>query len=268
MSAPRHSLSERQRLRKRADYFFGTGLRARGEVAAFANELRQLGPTVAIGGFLRDLYLDGNRYFVSDVDFVVDPGSMQAFERLATRLGARPNRFGGYGVSLGRWKADVWPLERTWAAVHGHVEIRTIEDVLDATFFDWDSVIYAVGTGRLTAGEGYFQRLRDRVIDINLEPNPNPLGNAVRALRYAYRWKAALGAKLACHVEKQLRDHGWEAFVLSERRSFARPVLYALDRRLIEQALARCVRADVREVALNLHPRQQELCWREQDQIV
>lgn len=107
---------------------------------------------------------------------MVDPRSMPAFERAVERLGAKVNKFGGYGIALDRWKVDVWPLERTWAAVNGHVPVATLHDLVDVTFFDWDAVLYSVDEQRLIAKSCYFDRVRRRVIDINLEPNPNPSG--------------------------------------------------------------------------------------------
>jgi hypothetical protein len=173
-----------------------------------------------IGGLLRDLSLVGNSGFKSDVDFVVDPVSMTEFDRLARQLGARLNRFGGFGITLQRWKVDVWPRERTWAAIHGYAEVNALQDLIHTTFFDCDAVLYDIAAHKITAKRGYFKRIQNRVIDINLQPNPNPLGNAVRALRYAYRWDAALGEKLVMHVAKQIHDQGWKALVASESRSF------------------------------------------------
>ncbi|MCB4802803.1 hypothetical protein PUR23_14400 [Methylorubrum populi] len=259
MSAHPPRVNDSRLLKGRADYFFTTKACARGEVAAFACMLLDHGPAVAIGGFLRDLLLAGNRAFKSDVDFVVDPRSMPAFERAVERLGAKVNKFGGYGIALDRWKVDVWPLERTWAAVNGHVPVATLHDLVDVTFFDWDAVLYSVDEQRLIAKSCYFDRVRRRVIDINLEPNPNPLGNAVRALRYAYKWEAAIGTRLAQHVARQIRDNGWGRMMASERGSFTNPMLADLDGAAIARMLQRCVETGSGPVSLPLAPVQQAL---------
>ena len=226
MSGP---LSPQQRLKTRTDYFFRSRSRSRAEVASFASRMAELGPVVVIGGMLRELYLGGNRNFVSDVDLVVNPTSMSEFDRVATQFQAKINRFGGYGLKLARWKIDVWPLERTWAAVHGYVDVRDVTDLLKVTFFDWDAITYQYHQKSINCGEHYFEKVDRRVLDINLEPNPNPLGNAVRALRYAWRWNAKLGPRLAHHVYVQLCERGWDGLVDAERSSFISQILRHVD---------------------------------------
>ena len=259
LAPPPDNNDERQRLEKRAAYFFRSSLRSRTEVSSFATALLEIGPVVVIGGFLRDLCLAGNEEFTSDVDFVVDPASMREFDRLASQLHARVNRFGGYVFELRHWKVDVWARERTWVAVHGYASITRLQDLVDATFFDWDAVLYDCTTRKVTTQPGYFDRLWRRVLDINLEPNPNPLGNAVRALRYAYRWDAALGERLVEHVAKQIRDCGWHGLVASEYRSFPAPVLKAFDGDAITAVLNESARRGKGPVHLALRPLQQEL---------
>jgi hypothetical protein len=212
-----------------------------------------------IGGLLRDLSFVGNSGFKSDVDFVVDPVSMTEFDRLALQRGARLNRFGGFGITLHRWKVDVWPLERTLAAVHGYAKVKSLQDLVHTTFFDCDAVLYDVMAHKVTAKRGFFKRIQSRVIDINLEPNPNPLGNAVRALRYAYRWDAAFGEKLVMHVAKQIHDHGWKALVASECRSFTTPVLVSMNGDAVTSALEDSAERGTGPIRLDLRPIQEEL---------
>jgi hypothetical protein len=231
-----------RRLKGRADYFFGSRVLARVEVSSFANRMAELGPIAVIGGMLRDLYLAGNRYFVSDVDFVISPSSLPEFDRLAALYLAQKNRFGGYGLKLGRWKVDIWPLERTWAAVHGHVDVHALADLTKVTFFDWDAIIYKPHEGNLFYCADWFERVDQRILEINLEPNPNPLGNAVRALRYARRWNAKLGPRLAQHVYTQIFDSGWDCLVQSERTSFTSQILRHLDSNRVIELLKACER--------------------------
>jgi hypothetical protein len=226
MSEP---LLQQRRLKARADYFFRSRNRARGEVASFASRMAELGPVVVIGGMLRDLYLGGNRNFVSDVDLVVDPTSLSEFDRVLAQFEARKNRFGGYALKLARWRIDIWPLERTWAAVHGYVDVRDATDLLKVTFFDWDAITYQCDKKSINCEEHYFTKVDSRILDINLEPNPNPLGNAVRALRYAWRWNAKLAPRLARHVYVQFCERGWDSLVDAERSSFISQILRHVD---------------------------------------
>src|SRR5277367_6297021 len=123
MSKLLHQAPDRRRLKRRVDYFLRSDKRGRGEVARFAGQMSNLGHVAIIGGMLRNLYLEGTREFVSDIDFVIDGASTTEFERIMGRLNAKRNRFGGFGISLNKWKVDIWPLERTWAAVAGHLNV-------------------------------------------------------------------------------------------------------------------------------------------------
>lgn len=243
MSEPLHRERTRIRLKRRVDAFFASRTEGRGEVAEFAASLGDLGRAVVIGGMLRDLCLSGPRGFRSDVDFVVHPGSLAEYDRFIGCLGGKPNRFGGHSIQLSHWKVEVWPLQRTWAAVHGHVAVNRVEDLLDVTFFDWDAILYEVSEKRLIASDAYYDRVVKLVIDMNLEPNPNPLGNAVRALRYAYRWNAHLGERLALHLCRQVSEAGWSKLVAYERSSFFDVRLDAVDGEAVTKCLRRYDRA-------------------------
>ena len=225
-------------------YFLRSGYRGREEVHSFAEGLLDLGPTVVIGGMLRDLCLSGNKEFDSDVDFVIQPASISQFERIMNLQGASRNRFGGYGLRLGRWKVDVWPLERTWAAVNHHIDLSSLDDLTQVTFFNWDAIVYSLETREITTRQGYFDGLQDRFLEINLEPNPNPLGNAVRAIRYVCRWQAGLGPRLANHVAREIHDHGWDALIAAEREGFSDNLLTELDGEAIATSLRHLDRED------------------------
>lgn len=205
MSALPQTTSQKARLRRRASYFFASPARGRTEVAQFASLLGKMGDVAVVGGMLRDLHLEGNRAFKSDVDFVAKPCDLADFDKTLRMMGAKVNRFGGYALCLSRWKVEVWPVERTWAARHGHATVNHVEDVLRTTFFDWDAVLFKPLERRVVAGEDYFEKTTCRVLDINLQPNPNPRGNAVRALRYAWRWNARMSPRLADHVQREIQ---------------------------------------------------------------
>jgi len=256
---PSPAYRRRASLQKKATYFFSSTREKRTEVAKFASELEALGETVAIGGFLRDLLLDGNRRFSSDVDFVVKPASLKEFERKMRSLNAERNRFGGYAIQLARWKVEVWPLSTTWAAVHQHVEVNAIPDLLKVTFFTWDSILYSVSKKRIIATEDYFDKVDQRVLDINLRPNPNPTGNAIRAIRYAHRWGAYVSRPLADHIACQLRDNDWSDLVRYEYRSFPNPILRFLDPEAMQSALDSFLRSSRTVHKLHAYPEQMSM---------
>ncbi|WP_216076156.1 hypothetical protein, partial [Acinetobacter baumannii] len=61
--------------------------------------------------------------------------------------------------------------------------MRKLEDVLLGTFFDWDAIAYDLWERKLICSDDYLERIRAKRLDINLQPNPSPMGNLVRAIR-------------------------------------------------------------------------------------
>lgn len=255
-------MSEKSRLKRAADYFFSTEAKDRGEVARFAEWLTCFGETVVVGGMLRDLCLSGNGSFSSDVDFTCCPEDLRAFDRALIERGARRNRFGGFSLVLSAWKVDVWPLQRTWADVEGHVTVRRLEDVLLATFFTWDAILYDCESKRLIHSDRYFDDLKRRLLDINLRPNPNPSGNAIRALRYSYRLKAHLSPRLSAFVLAAMDNLSWGELVSRECASFSSSVLRSLDPSVVVETLRDSVERD--RPAPPLSGRQLELRFEEE----
>jgi hypothetical protein len=219
--------NSRERLRKRVRYFVEERRFGHEELRDFVLRISTLGELALIGGALRDLVL-GRKFseFKSDLDFVASPRSLRDFDKLMHRWRADTNRFGGYRLGLQRWKIDIWPIQRTWAQTSGYCRVDTFSDLPRVTFFDWDAIVYVMGARKLFAGPNYFENVERRVIDINLEPNPNPLGNTIRALRYAYLWDAALGPNLAQFISKMLKEYDAETIVSKELKSFGFPLLH------------------------------------------
>lgn len=169
-----------------------------------------------IGGLVRDLALHGRDGFSSDVDLVidVDPISLDDF---AISLGATRNRFGGFGLSTPWWKIDFWALRNTWAYRQHYVNLRQLSDIMKTTFFDCDAIIYDLRSRKVMAMEGYVQRLHDRVIDINLLPNPSTDGNLIRAIRRILMWDMKAGPKLRHFIDNHLDDDALERICRVEK---------------------------------------------------
>jgi hypothetical protein len=249
-------------LEKRIRYFFASPYRGREDVHRTLKGLRDYGRLVLIGGMLRDIAMFGNASFNSDLDFVISPYDLESFEKHMTKVGARVNRFGGYALPSRKWQIDVWPLQRTWAHVEGHVKVQTVKDLHYTTFFKCDAITYDLEHKRLRTNEGYFHDLDRKILDINLRPNPNPTGNAVRAFRYAllkgFRW----GPLLSQFVAETVDAVGWNELRDVEKRSFNTQFLGLLDNSELNRELVRHVLLDhntlfepqkfMRNVQLNL----------------
>jgi hypothetical protein len=171
--------------------------------AALDSNFRAFDRVAVIGGLVRDFAREGRAGFRSDVDLVIDD-SKEKVALLAEKLSATPNRFGGYGYKSGPWKIDFWALETTWA--RKHVPMRRLEDVLLGTFFDWDSAAYDLWERKLICQDDYLERIRANQLDINLQPNPSPMGNLVRAIRRLVLWQVSPGEKLMCFIDEHLDE--------------------------------------------------------------
>lgn len=187
--------------------------------------LQSLGEVCVIGGLVRDIAFYGlAERPVSDVDLVV-AATPEQVRRVALSLGAKPNRFGGFGVTSRAFKADFWAMSTTWAIKGASVRVRTLEDLRDCTFFDWDGVVFSTTRRKVFALPRYLDRLKRRVLEINLETNPNPTGNLVRALRRLVMWDARAGQRLRSFIERNLPQHEWRHIQDLERQSFTIPYL-------------------------------------------
>lgn len=171
------------------------------------------------GGMIRDLARNGKAGFQSDVDLVIDAPASEVRD-LAIRISAKPNKFGGYGFSTERWKIDFWALETTWALKEGHINATTIDDLLQGTFFDWDSVHYDIKKRRLHAHEGYFEKLKSRTLGVNLLATPSSIGNAVRAVRRIISWDLRASNTLIEFVDDVMRNNGLDPLIFYEKRKY------------------------------------------------
>ena len=177
-----------------------------------------------IGGLVRDFARAGRSAFKSDIDLVI-AASPADVDRLASRLGARRNRFGGYGYRAEPWNVDFWALESTWAAAQGYVAVHELADVTRCVFFDWDAVVYDLGTRRVLCDRSYLDRIRHGRMEISLLENPGLMGNLLRATRRIIRWKLEPGPALRRFIDEHLTEDALDAMRASEHRKYADRVL-------------------------------------------
>jgi len=162
-----------------------------------------LGSIAVFGGMLRDLALAPASNFRSDIDLVISTEFSAELDKKVKLLGGVRNRYGGRRVQRGRWAIDIWALKDTWAFRTGLVPDPSFSQLTHTTFFNWDSIVLSMESGRLWHSEDYFSALENRVLEITLEPNANPSGNVTRALNYL-REGARFGPKLSRYVSEFL----------------------------------------------------------------
>jgi hypothetical protein len=177
-----------------------------------------LGPVAIIGGLVRDFARKGKVGFRSDVDLVID-AEPSAVAQLAMEMSATPNRFGGFSATHPHWKVDFWSLSNTWASAVGLVEVRSLADLVQTTFFDCDAICYEIKAkgGRLHAQDGYLERIASRVIDVNLLPNPSIDGNLLRAARRILLWGFTPGPGLQQFIQRELNEQSFVRIANTEQ---------------------------------------------------
>ncbi len=194
-------------LKRRLDRFFYT--KAAKDVDALQSmligNLREFPRVVVIGGLVRDFAREGRKAFRSDVDLVIDASS-EDVNAFAKRLGATPNKFGGYRFHNAPWQIDFWALETTWSARESGVKLTEIEDVLMFTFFDWDAIAYDLRRHLVIGSDDYLDRIRSKILDINLSKTPTPENNLLRAVRRLTLWGVHAGPQLRKFIEEHLDD--------------------------------------------------------------
>ncbi len=179
---------------------------AAGPVSALLETVTQVGPVAIFGGLLRDLCFFPPSPTPSDIDMVVATDSSTHLENSLSRLtpNLNLNRYGGHRIALQGWTFDVWALDQTWAFKNRLLAGRTFGDLVKTTFFNWDAIVFEVAAETFHYLPNYFQCLDERILEINLEPNANPPGNAARALRFLKSRQACWGPKLTSYMYKFL----------------------------------------------------------------
>ena len=188
------------------------------------------GEVYIFGGMLRDLALYGRRGFNSDIDIVVE-GGWDSFVQYLAKIGARRNKFGGYRLFAGDWPIDIWNAEETWAIRQGLVRYSGISSLNETTVLNWDAILMNWRTKNFVCSESYLDCLRNRVLDVVLENNPNPLGMAVRVFRHLSTKDARkIGRDAARYLELCTSSYSFDELVSSEvksyRSSLIDPALY------------------------------------------
>ena len=174
-----------------------------------------------IGGLVRDFAYEGRSAFRSDLDLVIDAPRGEV-QHLASKLNAAPNRFGGFGCKQGHWKIDFWSLETTWA--RKHLPVEKLEDIITCTFFDWDAIAYNLKTKKVICADNYLERISKKTLDINLLPNPSPMGNLVRAVRRLVVWNLRAGPQLKKFIKLHLDEKALRFIQLKEAELYSYPV--------------------------------------------
>jgi hypothetical protein len=204
-------------LRDRVSRFLNSRARLKAPLIAVLRRLseRRL-PSVIFGGALRDLMVHGPATEPRDVDVVVDGASVEDLTKLFQDVVVRRTRFGGLHLNVRGWMVDVWPLSDTWALRELRTGSRDFQALTFTTFLNVEAVVIDLTNrrmGRQIYSSGFFEAIRTRVLDINLEENPFPELSAIRTLVTASTIKYGMSRRLARYVVHHLSSTPLEYFV-------------------------------------------------------
>jgi hypothetical protein len=171
------------------------------------------------GGVLRDVLILGLRHKPRDIDVVIMNGSSEELAEALQPYIRRRTRFGGFQLELDRWNFDVWPLYSTWAFAHDQRLLPSPDNLPKTTFLNVEAIAVSVDP-RGRVGEifenGFFEAVKKRTLEINLEENPYPALAAVRAMATATRLRYSLSPRLARYILEVERDQGADALVTAQ----------------------------------------------------
>jgi hypothetical protein len=183
-------------------------------------------PAVIFGGTLRDLMVHGPRTEPRDVDIVVDGASIQDLAKLFEDVVVRRTRFGGLHLNVKGWMVDVWPLSDTWALRELRIGSRDFQALTRTTFLNVEAVVIDLTNrrrnGRQIYSSGFFEAIRTRILDINLEENPFPDLSAIRTLVTASTLRYGISKRLARYVVRRLSSTPLEYLVEVQLNHYGR----------------------------------------------
>lgn len=191
----------RRSLRSKLTRFLRYSSPWRGPLAErLLSENRHL-PIYIFGGAVRDIAIFGRAARPRDIDLVVGDIDGEELASVLAPFVRKKTRFGGLRLVVQGVQVDIWPLSETWAfrnRLVNHIEFSRLPET---TFLNVDAVAVELIGCLLKPGEiyskGFFEGIRNRVIDVNFAINPYPEKVVVRSLSLARRIEFSVGPRLA-----------------------------------------------------------------------
>lgn len=183
------------------------------------------GDVYLFGGLLRDVALFGQAGFNSDIDLVVE-GNWNHCVPYLESLRAVRNKFGGYRLAISDWNVDIWNASETWAFREELVQYKGVHSLTDTTVLNWDAILMNWRTRQFVMRKNYLEEIRERILDIVLEENPDPLGMLVRVLRHLYLKDAKKLTTTAIeYLARAVAAYDFDDVVNRERASYGNSVI-------------------------------------------
>lgn len=183
------------------------------------------GDIFLFGGLIRDLAMFGQKGFNSDIDVVVD-GLWDELKSELLLNGARLNKFGGLRLAVDGWPIDIWNARDTWAFKVGILEFNGVESLLGSTVLNWDGILMNWRTKSFLHKNNYFEQIGNRILDVVLVENPNPLGMLVRVLRHLSQKDAKQYSERAFkYLVNETKKYTFDTFFNYERKAYGKPIV-------------------------------------------
>jgi len=226
------SKTDIRKLEKRLGYFLSSSRYAKKSkiLEEFVDPMMQVGRVCLFGGLIRDLMFHDASHFSSDLDFVIDVDDEVGFQKLIVQLKPTKNSFGGYRACLNGYKVDFWDVKNTWVNKNMvPVKADTLESLIETTFFNLDAAIYDLEKRKVHMKKSFREGLSNRLLDINLEENPNPDGAAVRAIRRMWTHDLMASETLVEFISDRINTSGWDSLAERDRDAYpSHPILRGL----------------------------------------
>ena len=192
-------------VRDRAARFLTSRVRTRRPlVEALTAIVERTAEAYLFGGLIRDLVITTGIVKPRDVDVVFSGADVDELISAIEGSVIRRTRFGGVSVNVCGWRLDLWPLEETWAFRSRLVPTISFGTLPCTTFLNIEAVTLQIksspGCPRSIFECGFFDAVRSRTLELNLEENPFPALAVARALVLASRMRYALGPRLVRYI--------------------------------------------------------------------
>lgn len=159
---------------------------------------------VIFGGFIRDAVLNRTPY---DIDIVFTKAEFRTVRERLRGYEIAVTGFGGLKLKNAEGvRIDLWALEETIALKAQGLTEPTFHDLLKTTFFNIQTI--AVDLQDLTTiySNGFYEVMRDRVLEINYEPNPYPAHCVTCTFVMQLKTGFRLGPKLIDYMKRRTAD--------------------------------------------------------------
>lgn len=166
------------------------------EILDFLKELSKISEVLIFSGIIRNFFI--NTYGPArDLDLVVDGNKNSVGIFLDKFLSVR-NSFGGYKITVGSVKVDIWHIEDTWAYSNSKVDFELFQDynLPNTAFFNFSSVVFDFNNSEFIPSTSFNHFLDTKELDMVLEDNPMPQLCIVNTIYYMTKFNLNVSFKL------------------------------------------------------------------------